>query len=249
MPESAAHAAHRGHRGQHPQDARLFLAPRQLEAIRTAAGELAWLLERGYAMDAALKLVGDRHALRKRQRMALLRSVCAPSRAAARRAGQVPPRAVRGQPLLVDGLNVLITLEVACSGGILLRGNDGALRDLASVHGTYRLVSETPRAVEALGAWLAAAGAGPVTLLLDAPVSNTGRMATLLRGLAERHGWPWRVELVPSADPPLRRAQGLVASSDGGVLDAGVAWLDLAGAVIAAHVPGAHVLEVPGETG
>jgi hypothetical protein len=28
-----------------------------------------------------------------------------------------------------------------------------------------------------------------------------------------------------------------------------VAWLDLAGAVIAAHVPGAHVLEVPGETG
>jgi hypothetical protein len=88
-----------------------------------------------------------------------------------------------------------------------------------------------------------------VTLLLDAPVSNTGRMATLLRELAERHGWPWRVELVPSADPPLRRAQGLVASSDGGVLDAGVAWLDLAGAVIAAHVPGAHVLEVPGETG
>jgi hypothetical protein len=26
-----------------------------------------------------------------------------------------------------------------------------------------------------------------------------------------------------------------------------VAWLDLAGAVIAAHVPGAHVLEVPGK--
>jgi hypothetical protein len=192
MPESAAHAAHRGHRGQHPQDARLFLAPRQLEAIRTAAGELAWLLERGYAMDAALKLVGDRHALRKRQRMALLRSVCAPSRAAARRAGQVPPRAVRGPPLLVDGLNVLITLEVACSGGILLRGNDGAQR----LHGARRLAHQPVGAV---------------------------------------HGG--------------QVAQGLVASSDGGVLDAGVAWLDLAGAVIAAHVPGAHVLEVPGETG
>ena len=235
-------APHRGHRGQHPQDARLFLDARQAQALRAAAGDLAWLLERSYAMDAALKLVGDRHALRKRQRMALLRGVCAPGRAEARRARRVTPEALRGEPLLVDGLNQLITLEVACSGGILLRGNDGALRDLASVHGTYRLVRETPRAAEAIGAWLSEAGAGPVHWLLDAPVSNTGRMATLLRELAERHGWPWCVELVPSADPLLRRAPGIVATSDSAVLDVGVAWLDLAGAVAAVIAPEAPVL-------
>jgi hypothetical protein len=234
----------RHHRGQHPQDARLFLEPGQVAALRMAAQELAWLLERGYAMDATLALVGDRHALRKRQRMALLRSVSAPSLAAARRARRVAPAAVRGREVWVDGLNQLITVEVACAGGIVLRANDGALRDLASVHGTYRLVRETPRAAEALGAWLAGAGAGPVTWLLDAPVSNTGRMAALLRELAARRGWDWTVTLVPSADPVLRRGEALVASSDSGVLDAGVAWLDLAGAAVAASVPGANVLEV-----
>jgi len=151
---------------------------------------------------------------------------------------------LRGRPVVVDGLNQLITLEVAFSGGIVLRGNDGALRDLASVHGTYRLVSETPRAAEALGAWLARAGAASVTVLLDAPVSNTGRMATLLRALAGRRGWPWEVALVPAADPLLKAAAGVVATSDGGILDAEVAWVDLAGAVVGESVPEARVLDL-----
>jgi hypothetical protein len=237
----------RGHRGLHPQDARLFLPPEQVARLREAAADLAWLLERDYAPDASLKLVGDRYRLRQRQRMALRRSVCAPSRAAARRARCLSVAAVRGRPVVVDGLNQLITLEVAFSGGIVLRANDGALRDLASVHGTYRLVRETPRAAEALGAWLARAGATSVTLLLDAPVSNTGRMATLLRELAADRGWPWEVTLVPAADPLLKAADGVVATSDGGILDASVAWLDLAGAVVRQAVPDARVLDLWGE--
>ena len=66
---------HRQHRGAHPDDNWLF-APEQVAGLRTAAGDLAWLLERGYPSTASLKLVGDHHRLNERQRTALLRATC-----------------------------------------------------------------------------------------------------------------------------------------------------------------------------
>lgn len=63
----------RQHRGAHPEDARLF-APARLGALRTAVSELSWLAGRDYSMKSALKLVGDRHALDGRQRLAVARS-------------------------------------------------------------------------------------------------------------------------------------------------------------------------------
>ena len=57
----------RHHRGAHPADPKLF-GPDQLRKLRRAVTELSWLLSRGYNMTSSLKLVGDRHGLRERQR-------------------------------------------------------------------------------------------------------------------------------------------------------------------------------------
>ena len=72
-------------RGPHPKDAECF-APSALPALRQAVAELSWLLERGYPKKAALKLVGDRHALRDRQRMAVQRCAASDQDRARRRA-------------------------------------------------------------------------------------------------------------------------------------------------------------------
>ncbi|HYP53983.1 MAG TPA: DUF434 domain-containing protein, partial [Pyrinomonadaceae bacterium] len=65
----------RQHRGAHPEDERLF-APSQVAALREAVGELSWLFGRGYAPRSAVKLVGDRHSLTGRQRLAVARAAC-----------------------------------------------------------------------------------------------------------------------------------------------------------------------------
>jgi len=62
----------RRHRGAHPADKELF-GPAQLVKLRVAVNELGWLLSRGYNMTSSLKLVGDRHGLRERQRVAVSR--------------------------------------------------------------------------------------------------------------------------------------------------------------------------------
>jgi len=234
----------RQHRGPHPDDAAFFGRLEALHTLRLAAGDLAWLLGRQYAPSAALTLVGNHYQLHARQRQALARAVAAPAVARARRQRQVPAAALEGTALYVDGFNQLITIEVALSGGLVLRGHDGALRDLASVHGTYRTITETPMALEALGTSLAPLHLQAVHVFLDAKVSNAGRLASRMRALATTNTWPWHVLLVPSADAVLRQTAAIVATSDSGILDAAVRWFDLAATVVAQYIPQAWCLDL-----
>ena len=238
MPDS------RRHRGPHPHDASLFRQPENVHKLRLAAGDFAWLLGRHYAPEAALTLVGNRYQLRQRQRQALSRAVAAPAVARARRQRQVPPAALTGTSLQVDALNQIITIEAALAGGLLLRGHDGALRDLASVHGTYRAMHETTTTLEAIGACLSRFEVKSVDFLLDAVVSNSGRLASRIRALAATHGWPWQAQLVPSPDPILQRSADIVATSDSVILDRAGRWIDLATIVIQSIAPTAWCLDL-----
>jgi len=235
----------RRHRGPHPQDAELF-AESQLPRLREAVTELSWLLSRGYRGTSALALVGNRHALTERQRQAVRHCACSDAALARREERRVPVVAgsLAGRAACVDGFNVLITLEAALSGAVVLSGRDGALRDLSSVHRSYRRVSETPEAIRAAGAVLAAGGASAVRWLLDRPVSNSGRLATLLRDEATAAGWTWDVELVAHPDHELAAFDGVVATSDGGVLDRCAAWCDLPGAALSSPPRSAWLLDL-----
>src|SRR5437763_1907702 len=100
------------HRGMHPGDGSLF-APERLPILRQAVNELSWLLSRRYAPGAALKLVGDRHLLTARQRLALARSACADAARDRRARNRLPLPAVRTREAIIDGFNILVTLEAA----------------------------------------------------------------------------------------------------------------------------------------
>jgi hypothetical protein len=210
----------------------LFRHSENLHKLRLAAGDFAWLLGRHYAPDAALTLVGNRYQLRQRQRQALRRAVAAPAIASARRQRQVSPAALSGARLQIDALNQIITIEAALAGGPLLRGHDGALRDLASVHGTYRTMQETRTTLEAIGVWLTGSGVQDVIFLIDAVVSNSGRLASHIRALAATQNWPWQALLVHSADPILQRTADVVATSDSAILDKASRWFDLAAVIV-----------------
>ncbi|ALW85234.1 hypothetical protein AUC43_09080 [Hymenobacter sedentarius] len=224
------------HRGPHPADAQLF-APQWLPVLRRAVEELSWLLTRGYPRGSTIKLVGDRYALTERQRWAVGRAACTDEQCQRRKATQLPPAALRGRPVSIDGFNLIILLETALSGGVVLRGRDGALRDLASIHGTYRAVQETDRAIRLTAAVLLPLAPGPVRWLLDQPVSNSGRLAARLRELGPELGLPWRVEVVMNPDVELSETPDVVVTADSAVLDRTGAWLNLGALVLEREPP------------
>ncbi|WP_254493307.1 DUF5616 domain-containing protein, partial [Salmonella enterica] len=58
-----------------------------------------------------------------------------------------------GKTVYLDGFNVLILLESLLSEAYIFEGADGCFRDLSGVHGTYKRVNQTLRAVEAVAAF------------------------------------------------------------------------------------------------
>lgn len=88
------------------------------------------------------------------------------------------------QPLVIDGLNVITTIEVALAGGVLLLGRDACMRDMASFHGSYRLVQETERAVAILVDVVESMRPSEAMVYIDRPVSTSGRLAEIVRAAA-----------------------------------------------------------------
>ena len=162
---------------------------------------------------------------------------------ATRRAKQVSFDDLRGTTVQIDGFNLLILLESALSGGYVFVGRDGSWKDVASVHGTYKRVAQTEPALLLVGQHLANAGVAKVHWYFDQPVSNSGRLKTQLRELAEQHAWPWTIELVYNPDKAVAEAPGISISSDSWVLDHSERWYDLADAVLRER-PGLNLLDL-----
>src|SRR5215208_4633931 len=188
----------RRHRGPHPEDHRLFGDDR-VDDLRRAVTDFSLLLSRGYATPSSLKLVGDHFNLTERQRTAVQRASCSDAAMEIRGRSEIQLSPVANQRLAIDGYNILTTLETALSGGPIFACRDGCFRDMASIHGTYRKVEETLPALKVLGEFLASANTVAVTILLDSPVSNSGR----LKAVIEEANSNWKVELVSNPDPIL----------------------------------------------
>ncbi len=212
--------------------------------MRRAVAELSWLLERGYSDNSALKLVGDRHELRARQRRAVMRCACTDRAVRDRAARRLPSAALAGRDLVIDGFNCIITLEAALSGSVVLIGRDGGYRDLSSVHGSYRRVEETETAIAAVAALCDRHRPASVHWLLDRPVSNSGRLKALIETSAPSSG-SWTVELSYNPDRELAgMSDRVAATSDSWILDHCGAWVDLPRAMIAHQIDTAWVVDL-----
>ncbi|HEY7182812.1 MAG TPA: DUF434 domain-containing protein [Blastocatellia bacterium] len=233
----------RRHRGAHPADLKLF-GPKNQGILRQAVHDLSWLLSRGYAATASLKLVGDHFALKERQRLAVARASCSDRQRESRERTRLPLESINGQELLIDGFNIIVTTEAALSGGVLIQCRDGCVRDMSSVHGSYRTVAETEEAIRLISGTLLGAKPTSALWLLDQPVSNSGRLARRIREMAAEHNWPWRVEVVMNPDKVLRSSDQIVVTSDSDILDGAKRWVNLGRILVTRRFPEARVVDL-----
>jgi len=221
----------RKHRGPNPEDAVLFL-PKVIPDLCQAVADMSLLLSKGYAEKSSLKLVGDRFSLTRRQRLAVKRCSCSEAQAAVRKQKQIPIAELKDQAVIIDGYNILITIESFLSGGFVFVARDGCIRDIAGIHGTYRKVDETAGALELIAGALSELQVPHALWLFDSPVSNSGKLKTVIYELIEKNNWPWDVELVIDPDRELVKTEKIVATGDSDVLDKCRSWTNLGAYVI-----------------
>ena len=222
----------RKHRGTAPGDLVIFGDECHADLCAGVA-DMSMLLSKGYPVNGSLKLVGDRFAFTDRQRLAIRRCCCSDEQVKNRTARRVEVAALKGETLVIDGFNLLITTEAAISGGAIFIGRDGCFRDLSGIHGSYRRVTETMAAFDLIAQFLTAAGAGAVRWLFDRPVSNSGKLKVLIGEMAAKNGWPWQVELLDNPDNALIASENIIATSDSDVIDRCKRWVNLNAEIVA----------------
>ncbi len=231
------------HRGPRPNDEKLFNKQTQW-ILKEAVKDYDFLLTRGYSEDAIFKLVGDRYQLRKRQRYAVMRCACGDQSLAHRNKTRLETTEGISQPVLIDGFNLIITIESALSGGFIFEGRDGCFRDLSSIHASYKRVEETWPSLALIGKYLENHTNQRIIWYLDEPVSNSGRLKQYLLELAGEKGWNWEVELKKSPDFALKQRENPIVSTDGFVLDQCQSWLNLGRWIIENCIPQSRIFSL-----
>ena len=153
----------------------------------------------------------------------------------------LPFEAAKDGCLYIDGFNLIITLEVALSGSLVILGKDGILRDLAGLRGTYFLIEQTDLALDLIGETLKELSVPGAVFYLDAPVSNSGRLRS--RILEHAAGWDITVtvELVPNSDLVLSKMPRVV-TGDSIILDQCSSWFNLAKKIVTDRIKDAWIV-------
>jgi len=207
---------------------------------RQAVLDYRYMLNRGYSRSVALRAVTERYALRAEQRNLLLRCVFSDRECRRRSRLVVGREEIAGERLLIDGYNLLITVETWKLGMPVMRCDDGFVRDFRGVYGRHRaLPCLTRSAVDSILATLRRLEPESVLMVFDSMVSRSGELCGMIN--SREHGLWLRAETARSPDAVLRSEQGVVCTGDTAVIDRCSAVFDLAGEV----VPRAYPLRMP----
>lgn len=214
-------------RGKNTGDDTLFGAEKQISKLKMAVQDMQYLLTRGYAEKAASELVGNRYRLKTRQIQVLRGAAASDMQIRDRKLKQLNMPDLKDQTLYLDGFNVLILLESLLSEAYVFEGLDSCFRDLSGVHGTYKRVNQTQKAIELVFIFFKKSHAYKLVWIFDQPVSNSGRIKQIILDFAADHNLNWEVELQFSPDKILAETSGIIISSDAWILDHCKEWFNL----------------------
>jgi len=219
-------------RGKNSGDDTLFGSEKQISKLKLAVEDMHYLLSREYPEKAASDLVGNRYRLKIRQIQALRGASASAVQLQNRQMKRLEATGLKGKTIYLDGFNVLILLESLLSEAYIFEGLDGCIRDLSGVHGTYKKVNQTLRAVELVASFYQKNQIHQLVWIFDKPVSNSGRIKQIILEFAEQHQLNWQADLQYNPDKFLAESSALIVSSDAWILDHCKEWFNLIGYLI-----------------
>jgi hypothetical protein len=200
--------------------------------LQQAAKDFRYLLNRGYPRKATLELVGNRYGLNYDQRHLLHRGVFSDKDSIPRQKKKIPVEKIRGKDLLIDGYNVLITIEAGLSGRPLILGDDGFIRDISGLSGNFRKTEKTKEALQLLLNLLKRMKPRQSLLLFDSPISRSGELAREVRDCMKKERLPGDAMAVRVPEKLMTGYPGMIATSDTAIIDQSEKVVDLAGYIV-----------------
>lgn len=213
--------------------------------LQKAAFELYFLLNRGYKVKPAIQFIGNHYLLSERQRLALARTVSSDKDCLIRERKQIT-QYKQLMEVHIDTFNIIITLEVILSGSPVFLSLDNTLRDLAGLRGSYRIIDKTEIVIHKIYQWLTQNQIGNAYFYLDAPVSNSGRLASLLTEIAKTYHIQMQTFVISDVDHTLEQKANVI-TSDSIILNRCKSWINMNRAIIEQESWKTWIIDLLGE--
>ncbi|TGC10732.1 DUF434 domain-containing protein [Methanolobus halotolerans] len=209
----------------------------QEKELMEAAEDIRYLLGKGYPKNSTVRFVCNHHLLEEQQRSILSRNVLAPSIASSRRNKRLACNDLKGRHIVIDGYNVLITLESYLKDECMWKGDDGFIRDNRGVFNKHVNDETTYKAVDMMLTMLMTHEAGSITVLLDRQMSKSGELATFIRQRIDEGLLHGNVFTSGTVDYELKKATFdlIVATADSVIIDVVEHVVDIPACVLAAE--------------
>lgn len=192
-------------------------------------------MDRGYPGESAVRFVSDHRRLPEEERFILQRTIVPANRALARMAKCIQRQDLRDRVVFVDGYNTIITTHSLLAGYPVYLCDDGFLRDTRAFFRSGRELHVAAGALSEVLDLLASARPSRVQVLFDQQISRSGEMAGQARRMMAERGLLGEAECVRDVDHLLKVCGSIVASSDGNIIDAAAAAIDLPGEIARGH--------------
>ena len=221
-----------------------FVRTANFNDLQKAAEDFRYLLNRGYPRKASLELVGNRYQLTFDKRHLLHRGVFSGSDSESRRKKIISMKEVQDKDLAIDGHNVLITVEAGLSGRPLILADDGFVRDISGLSGSFKKTEVTEKAIQLILTFLKKWRPRHTLFLFDAPISKSGILAQELRALLKKEGLPGDALAMKVPEKTLIGFPGVIATSDTAIIDRSEKVIDLAGNIIRTNIGSKSLLKL-----
>ena len=187
--------------------------------VKKAAKDMKYLLDRGYNRNTSLNLTVNRYHLNMRDRNYLRRYVFSENEIRLHKSKLIPITEIRGKKVVVDGFNVLITVDAVLKGRDLVECMDYILRDTSMVFSNYRFDSDTKKALDELMALFQKYDPEYVFFVFDSQISRSGELSSYVREKMDRVGISGDASTAKSADKKIIELNHITASSDSRIIE------------------------------
>jgi len=193
--------------------------------LKEAAFDLRFLLNRGYRKKGALQFVANKYVLNKDERNYLARSIFSDLISKKRQEKIIDISKIKDEFLLVDGYNVLITVESLYNEDYdsIILCDDMVIRDLNAVFGKYKFNHATEMALNKILDLISLCDPSYTYFFFDSPVSFSGKLAGLTKKIMAGYNLPGNVCLSKTVDTEIimlsKLKNAVVATGDSVIID------------------------------
>lgn len=212
----------------------LYLKEKLLkEKLLKPARDIRSILQWGYPKFSTIRFVADHFQLSLEERHILTRVIMPPDRIVTRINKKVACIDIKDRNLLLDGYNVLLTVDSLLKKEPMWFCDDGYIRDTRYYFSKAKQAEDIEEAIEAVLTFLSEIGPKSVSFLLDSQISHSGELAGFIRHKSKEYRISGEAKTSKIVDFELK-AEGsnsendvVLATSDGIVIDSVHEVLDI----------------------